>query len=294
MANVRTINWDDLRILSAVSETKSLTGAAKVLNVDPATVSRRMARLSQALGKPVYSKQVDGWRANPELDSFFEVIERFNLELSNVVNQLTSLDSTPSGQISVEAPACVVSGVFLPNFENLTSSAPELNVTLHRSLASTGLGQNDLIVTSVQPEHGRLMTQAIGQMTLEAFAPKDADLKRQKNWIAGSEAEGPFSVTDLGTSIFGCPPTHHLDTFADALRMMFANGGACVLPRALARDHASKLSRVDPSRTKHVPLYLCFHESRKSDPTVRAVADWIKETFKAESALCRNVFPDLE
>ncbi|MBO9477110.1 LysR family transcriptional regulator [Shimia sp. R11_0] len=292
--NAHDLNWDDLRVLSAVIDTKSLSGAAKNLGIDPATVSRRMTRLTETLGLPVYSKHVDGWRPNPDMAQFLDLVAGFHTQLDKALSELHATSLNPSGPISVEAPACIVTGILLPNFKNLTTSAPELNVTLHRSAATTGLGKNDIIITSVQPEQGRLMTQAIGQMTLEAFAPQDTRPEQHAHWIAGREAEDAFHVEDIGETIFGCPATHHLDTFADASRMMFSSGSATVLPRVVAREHAAKLLRVNPTMVKKVPLFLCFHESRKSDPTIRAVTDWIRATFKKEGAACKATFPDPE
>ena len=43
-------NWDDLRYLIAVHKTGSMSAAARLLDTNPATVSRRLARLGETLG----------------------------------------------------------------------------------------------------------------------------------------------------------------------------------------------------------------------------------------------------
>ena len=43
-------NWDDLRIFLTVAQSGSLTVAAQVLKIDPATVSRRIAPRSERYG----------------------------------------------------------------------------------------------------------------------------------------------------------------------------------------------------------------------------------------------------
>ncbi len=40
-------NWDDLRLFLAVAREQSLSGAGKLLRLDPATLGRRMARLEK-------------------------------------------------------------------------------------------------------------------------------------------------------------------------------------------------------------------------------------------------------
>ena len=56
-----TENWDDLRIFLAVARGESLSAAARLLRMDPATVGRRVARLEQGLGHPLFGKSPQGY-----------------------------------------------------------------------------------------------------------------------------------------------------------------------------------------------------------------------------------------
>ena len=58
------MNWDDMRIFLSVSREESLTGAAKALRLDPATVGRRIARLEQDMNAVLFAKSPQG-RARP-------------------------------------------------------------------------------------------------------------------------------------------------------------------------------------------------------------------------------------
>ena len=49
-------NWDDLRIFLAVARGDSLSGAGRVLRMDPATVGRRVARLEEAAGEAAHAR----------------------------------------------------------------------------------------------------------------------------------------------------------------------------------------------------------------------------------------------
>ncbi|MDO5705186.1 MAG: LysR family transcriptional regulator, partial [Paracoccus sp. (in: a-proteobacteria)] len=55
------MNWDDLRIVSAVSRTHSYTKAARLLHIDETTVSRRLARLESTFGVTLF-EAVNGQR----------------------------------------------------------------------------------------------------------------------------------------------------------------------------------------------------------------------------------------
>src|SRR5690242_21450940 len=55
------MNWDDLRIIQAVRNEGSYSGAAATLRIDETTVSRRLTRIERALGVTLF-EPVDGVR----------------------------------------------------------------------------------------------------------------------------------------------------------------------------------------------------------------------------------------
>ena len=54
-------NWDDLRLFLAVAREESLSGAGKLLRLDPATLGRRMARLEKSLQTVLFVKSPQGY-----------------------------------------------------------------------------------------------------------------------------------------------------------------------------------------------------------------------------------------
>ena len=55
------MNWDDLRIVAAVSDRGSYAGASARLRIDETTVARRVARIQGSLGVTLFDA-VDGVR----------------------------------------------------------------------------------------------------------------------------------------------------------------------------------------------------------------------------------------
>lgn len=47
-----TMNWDDLRVVSAIYKAGSFARAAQALHLDETTIGRRLARIEAALGRP--------------------------------------------------------------------------------------------------------------------------------------------------------------------------------------------------------------------------------------------------
>ena len=75
-------NWDDLRVFLAVARDETLSAAGKRLKIDPATVGRRISRMEERYGTPLFAKSPFGYaltdagsrlmpRSNSELFTFF-------------------------------------------------------------------------------------------------------------------------------------------------------------------------------------------------------------------------------
>src|ERR1041385_2019817 len=59
----KSLSWDDARILLAVIRQGTQAAASKILGIDQATVSRRLLRLEDVMGTPLFLR--DGTRLIP-------------------------------------------------------------------------------------------------------------------------------------------------------------------------------------------------------------------------------------
>ena len=59
-AALRNLDWDDLRVFLEAARARSVSRAARVLNVDHSTVSRRLSRLEYAVGGALFERARDG------------------------------------------------------------------------------------------------------------------------------------------------------------------------------------------------------------------------------------------
>ncbi len=59
------MKWDDIRYLLAVERERSMAAAARRLQVDQTTVSRRLHALEAALGAQLFERSDGGWTPTP-------------------------------------------------------------------------------------------------------------------------------------------------------------------------------------------------------------------------------------
>jgi DNA-binding transcriptional LysR family regulator len=65
MAQVRELNWDDLRYFLLAAESKSLAGAARAARVEHTTIGRRLSALEGALGAALVLRGREGLQLTP-------------------------------------------------------------------------------------------------------------------------------------------------------------------------------------------------------------------------------------
>ena len=64
------MNWDDVRIFLAVARAGQILGAARRLELNHATVSRRVAALEAALGAKLFRRLTTGSELTPAGERF--------------------------------------------------------------------------------------------------------------------------------------------------------------------------------------------------------------------------------
>ena len=82
-------NWDDLRVFLAVARDETLSAAGKRLKIDPATVGRRISRMEERYGTPLFAKSPSGYaltdagsRLMPHAERMEQVISGLDEDLA--------------------------------------------------------------------------------------------------------------------------------------------------------------------------------------------------------------------
>jgi len=93
--------WGELRTLLAVAKAKSLTRAAKYLNVSHMTVGRDIRRLNDVLGSQLVILSKAGAVLTPRGNDLVKLIVRFDQDLFAISNQLRSENKDSAGLVKI-------------------------------------------------------------------------------------------------------------------------------------------------------------------------------------------------
>ena len=162
-------NWDDLRFLVALSKTGTMTAAAKILGTNTATVSRRIDRLSETLGKPAFVKTGDGWRPSDAVSSLIQLAQHFDGQLQATLNSQAVDNATEPVTINIGSLPVVTAAILFPGLTRHHKMLEGVRLTFSDRMFKEGLGENDLVIQTTRPDQGRIVTRKIGRVAKEAF-----------------------------------------------------------------------------------------------------------------------------
>jgi len=108
-----SVDWEDIRTFVEVVATGSFFEAALVLDVNPATVSRRIARLEEAAGMMLFERTGAGAALRSEVQELAEVAVRARREAGDFVDVLHSFRLS-RGDVRIKATERVYNYILTP------------------------------------------------------------------------------------------------------------------------------------------------------------------------------------
>lgn len=267
---------DDMSSVLAVRKYGSMSKAATELGANPATISRRIARVGETLGVQPFIKTDAGWQLNPALQDLVDLYEEFEGRMAAEVAQLGSPAATQPRDIKIGAPPSIISQVLVPAMNSLIGGRARLRPTFDRRLFESGLGAHDIVIAYQPPESGRLQMRRCGTMRHGLFASRN--WRPENGWVGAVPGlSTPFN--DHARAVFGSDPVLMVDSFDQVRNAMIRLDLAGPLPTYAVRDGDGLRLLQQEATLFTMELFVFFHQSRRGDPAVRSAVDWICEAI---------------
>ena len=98
------MNWDDARIFLAVARAGQILGAARRLELNHATVSRRVAALEGALGARLFRRLTTGSELTAAGERFLDIAERMEADMIAARSEVAGDRAEVTGTVRIGAP----------------------------------------------------------------------------------------------------------------------------------------------------------------------------------------------
>lgn len=196
------LNWNDLRFVLETVRHGGLSGAARALKVNHATVSRRIAAAEAAVGARLFDRAKAGYRpteAGVEAAAIAEQMEARSHELSR---SLTARDQALGGSLTITAPQLLVERLLAPILHDFKQAYPAIDLSIVAANRALNLSAHEADVAfriSDSPGDtlvGRRVTEQkaavfVSRALLEALGDDPA---RPLDWIRFAHWPGPPDV----------------------------------------------------------------------------------------------------
>ncbi|NDP40963.1 MAG: LysR family transcriptional regulator [Rhodoferax sp.] len=283
-------NWEDLRHFLAVARTGTLSGAARDLKVDHATVSRRLVALEDDLQVRLVERMPRACRLTAIGQTISELAQSIEENAFAIDRAIRANQSPLSGKVTLSAPPVLVASFLAKYLADFRQRHPgiQLSVSGQAQQVSLSRREADLAIRLVRPKESTNVVRRLGTMPFALYASGDyANLERpsawefiaydaqfddmpQQQWLRRIAGERPIAceISDING--------HHAAARAKA--------GVAGLPCFLG-DADPSLQRLtydgDPFARD---IWLVVHRDLKRASPIRAVMDFLIETVESDPA----------
>ena len=126
----KQLNWDDLKYFLVVCNTGSIRGAAEELEVNHATVSRRIKHFEKSLGEQLFERTSKGYVRTELGEEIFHEAIHLQERLKTVERRAVGKDDTLSGEIRVTLPDQLAQNLLMPGFADFCERFPQIQLEI--------------------------------------------------------------------------------------------------------------------------------------------------------------------
>ncbi|MBX3233722.1 MAG: LysR family transcriptional regulator [Labilithrix sp.] len=289
-------DWEQVRLFLAVTRGGSLAGAAARLGVDVSTVSRRLDRLEEEVGAPVFDRTRDGTTPTSLGEQLLAAAERMELAAIEFGAEGAKVETEVEGVVRITVPPGIADAFVAPRLARLHARHPRLVIELDASVGYADLTRReaDIAIRALRPTGGdlvvtKLVTARAAPLASVAYARKLGPLRRFEDarWITWDRdlAHLPDGAW-LRRHGAAAPIVLRTSHFASQLAAARAGLGIVLAAEPFARDGlvAVKPGRALKEAWADLPsgsLWLVGHRALRHVPRVAAAWSFVLETFGA-------------
>ncbi|MEL7043683.1 MAG: LysR family transcriptional regulator [Pseudomonadota bacterium] len=137
------MDWDDLKILLALSRRHSARGAAQELGVSNSTITRRLDDFERELGTRLFDRTPEGYRMTQSAENLLPTAEQVEDLLLAAERRVSGDDQELQGLIRLTLPTATGLSVIMPRLARFAEDYPGIELKIITSPESLDLGRRE-------------------------------------------------------------------------------------------------------------------------------------------------------
>ncbi|EIK96223.1 LysR family transcriptional regulator [Pseudomonas sp. M47T1] len=279
-------DWESLRVFIAIAQAGSLSGAARVLKVDHATVSRRLGALEAELQVRLVDRLPRACQLTPLGHQVLKVALEMEANAFTVARIVQAGQSPAAGRVTVSAPPVLASHFLAGQMQRFRQAYPHVQLSVSSQAHSVSLGRReaDIALRLYRPTEPDSVTRKLGAMPFALYASRHYEhLYQPEQWafIAYEThlADMPHQQWLLSVAQ-GRAIACEVSDIATQHAVVRTGAGVAGLPTFIG-DGDPSLQRLPWGGEGFVrDIWLVVHADLRHSPLLRAVMDFMVEVMR--------------
>lgn len=291
------MNWDDARFFLAVARCGTLRKAANQLQVDQATVGRRLTALESSLGSKLFIRTPKSFSLSPLGESMLADVMKMENAVQAIARKAAGGDESLCGNVRIATTDTLAEAFVIPALQDLRQRYPAITVTLLTALNIADIAYHgaDLAIRGARPDDDELIIKRLATIEMGLYASPHY-LAQRGMPVKGEQLRGhdllmfPRELVPRHWSDFGGEALHEPNVVLQCnsqllLRSATRSGLGIGLLSAFLADKDPELVRLFPENKDLVDIWLVLHPDLQRAARIRAVVQALEESFTPNSTL---------
>ncbi|TCW82986.1 LysR family transcriptional regulator [Burkholderia sp. SRS-46] len=286
------MNWDDARVFVALHRERTLRAAARALDIDQATVGRRLAALEHALGATLFLRTSNGYELTPVGKIAIRSAEAMEQSAHDLVRHAQGVDKRLAGEVKLSTTDALAQEFVVPAIERLHAKHPDVSVMLDTTTQVLNLAKReaDIAIRTVKPRNPDLLARRLASWEAGLFASREY-VRRHGEPVPGERFAGHDLVVYqphlvkmavpafVGEPLAGGRIVARLNTNLTLRAALKAGLGICEIPVPMGERDG--LVRIWPERSSEAryEIWLVTHQDLRHTARIRVTIDEIVAAF---------------
>ncbi|MDK2125963.1 LysR family transcriptional regulator [Parachitinimonas caeni] len=296
MHSINDLN--DLRYVEAVVQAGSLSGAARKLGVNHATVFRRINQLEAELGVRLFERDDGRYQATAAGEELAQAGTLISEAAAQALLKVAGRDLRPSGSVRITTTDSLARGLLNPILVQCRLQYPQIQLQLHIDNAMANLSKRDADIAirpaPSPPEH--LIGKCIGELAFAVYGARPYLAQcpdtpfAQHAWIALDDSHGRHRTLRWLEQMVALDSVgYRINSFGGIRDACSAGLGLAVLPCFLAEAEAG-LQRVGaPLPDCMSELWLLTHPDLRDTLRVKVIYQLLLQALLQKRDILRGI-----
>jgi DNA-binding transcriptional LysR family regulator len=284
------MDWDDLKVLLALSRKGSARGAAQLLQVSNSTVVRRLDDMERQLGTRLFDRTPEGYRKTVGAEQLLPTAEHVEELVLAAERQITGGDQELEGTIRLTMPDLVAHKFLIHRLAVFAERYPLIELELLPSYEQLDLSRREAdIAIRVMPKNNQPPDYLIGRKVVRTlssvFVHRDlvptgsAEEVAALTWI-GRENTGQAERWRRDSAFPEHPSRHFISNIILQVEAVKAGMGMCQLPVFAVRD-VPEIVAVPGAPVRHLfDLWVLSHRDLRLSARMRVLREFLVDEFR--------------